>query len=256
MLLTLCSLLLGLFILVPKTVIAYERGTFNLESPTNLEKGQGEIKIRHRFYGEVSEEPFDTFFGMDLGANVGISLRYTVWSGLGLNISRVWNRKEGTFGASYAYSVPGTPLRSQIHAQVFSYEEFDFEKNAEERQNGIFSLLSLQSKPAFNRVTPAVNVGYDSDNQEFGAGLGLSIVVFEYLGLIQRINAIGEYFPTRSESENERSFAFGLRIETYGHHFDLILHNNSENGVRRLMSGAITDGGLRFGFNIKRLIGT
>ena len=242
-------------LLIPQILAAYETGMLNLETPGALEKGQGEFKIQHRFYGKASEEPLDTFFGMDLGANIGLSLRYTLWSKLELRAARFRSAKEGILGASYSYPVPKSPLQSQVYVEFFSYEEFNFETSSDERKNSVFGLLSLQSEPVFGRIIPTVNAGYDADGENFGAGLGLAIIAFEELGLVRRITLMGEYYPTRGEEDHERSFAFGIRFQTYGHHFDLILSNNSELGVRHLMSGAVKTEGLRFGFNIKRLLG-
>jgi hypothetical protein len=235
--------LITLLMFVSGQLLAYEMGTFNLETPTSLEKGQGEFKVQHRFRRKLSEQPL----GMDQGVNVGISLRYSVMPNFELNASRFWSGKEGILGASYAYSIPKSPLRSQFGAQFFSFEVFDLEENEMRRENGFFGLLSLQSEPLFNRINPVANAGYDSYNKEFGAGLGLNIVILEYLGMLQRMSVVGEYFPT-----GENSFAFGFRFETYGHHFDFIFSRNSENGVRRLMSGTAEVEGMRFGFNIKR----
>lgn len=243
-----------LLMLIPGMLAAYEMGTFNLKNPSYLETGQGEFKVQHRFRGKINDEPFDTFFGMDQGVNIGIGLRYSVLSGLELNASRFWNRKEGIIGASYAYPIPATPLRSQLDIQFFRFEEFSLQKGALGKEDGVFVLFSLQSEPLFNRISPLVNIGYDSHTEEFGAGLGLGIVIIEYLGILQRLSAVGEYFPTTGEDKDENSFAFGFRIETYDHHFDLILSRNSENGVRRLMAGTIKAEGVRFGFNIKRRI--
>ncbi len=239
--------LIVLLMLASVQLLAYEMGTFNLEAPTSLEKGQGEFKVQHRFRGKISEQPL----GMDQGVNVGISLRYSVLANFELNASRFWSGKEGILGASYAYSIPKSPLRSQFEAQFFSFEEFDLKENEMKRKNGFFGLLSLQSEPLFNRINPVINAGYDSYNEEFGAGFGLNVVILEYLGMLQRISVVGEYFPT-----GENSFAFGFRFETYGHHFDFIFSRNSENGVRRLMSGIAEAEGMRFGFNIKRHIGS
>jgi hypothetical protein len=243
-----------LILFVPGSLFAYELGTFNLTSPTSLEKGQGEIKIRHRFYGEVDEEPLDTFLGMDIGANVGIGIRYQVLPKAEFNISRYRNQKELTFGVSYALIFSDVPIQSQIDVQYFRYKEFNFVTNSEENQNGVFGLLSLRTDPILNRFTTVVNLGYNSDNEEFGAGIGLAFMVLEYMGLLQRLSIVGEYYPITEESLEDRSFAFGIRVETYGHHFDFILHNNSEIGVKRLMAGTLPETNLRFGFNIKRRI--
>jgi hypothetical protein len=50
----------------------------NLVNPSGLEKGQLEFSVRHRFFGQFTEKPFDTFFGLTAGAHVGLGLRYTV----------------------------------------------------------------------------------------------------------------------------------------------------------------------------------
>lgn len=244
--------LIFLVMLMPNDLLAYELGTFNLKAPTELQKGSIELKFQHRFRGKISEEPLNTFFGMDYaGANIGIDLRYSVLPKFDLNVSRVWDGKEYTAGASYAYSLTKVPFSIQLGGEFFSYAEFNLEKN--KRKNGVFGLFSFRGGPIL-RVAPVVNVGYNSDNKEPGVGFGIAITALETLGIVQRLSAIGEYFPTTAESENKKSFAFGLRIETYSHHFDFILSNNSQIGVRHLMAGTLEDKGLRFGFNIKRLL--
>lgn len=97
-----------------------------------------------------------------------------------------------------------------------------------------------------------MNLAYDSKEEELGAGFGLAVDVFENTGILQKVSVIGEYFPTTSKSKNDKAFAFGIRIETYGHHFDLILGNSSELSERRLMTGTAADIDLSFGFNIRR----
>ena len=96
--------LIVFLMLMPNVLLAYEMGTFNLIAPTELEKGQKEFKVQHRFKGEVNEEPIDNFFGLDLaGANVRVGLRYIVWSKLELEVSRIWDAKEYTAEMSYTY---------------------------------------------------------------------------------------------------------------------------------------------------------
>lgn len=240
-----------LFIFVPKILLAYETDMLNLKTPTGLEKGKGEFKIQHRFKGKVSEEPIDTFLGMDRGVAVGIGFRYVVWSKLELNALRIWDGKEYTAGVSYTYSLPQVPVDSRIDIQFFSYEEFNLEEEAFERKNNLFGLLSLQGEPILKRIKPVVDVGYDGEENNFGAGLGISVLVLEKKGLLQKIRVLGEYFPTAYDDQ-KRCFTFGVRLQTFGHNFDFIFGNNSEIGMRRLMSGTGTEDGIYFGFNIKR----
>ena len=245
------TLLVVLLVLIPQTLLAYEPSLFNVKSPADLESGQAEIKIQHRFYGDVTDEPLKNFLGADTGANVCVGLRY-ILSGLELNASRLRNRREYILAAGYGRALPGIPLRGQLDFHFFRYEEFDLEINDVDNKSGVFGLLSLQTEPIHNRLSAAVNLGYDNEEEEFGAGLGVAIAVYERMGTLQKVSVIGEYFPTTNGDENEQSYAFGLRFETYGHHFDFILGNNTEMGVRRLMSGVMKNADLHFGFNIKR----
>lgn len=247
-------ILIVLIMLFSQTLQAFEPGLLNLKSPMNMEDTKGNIKIQHRFYGDVSEDTFGSFFGADSGANVGLNLDYILWSKLELSVSRIRNRSEIILGTGYSYFIPAISIQGQVDVQFFRYDEFNFESNDIEKKNGILGLISLQSRPILKRISPAINIGYDSQEKELGAGIGAAVTLFEFLSTIQKVMVIGEYFPTTIGSENDRSYAFGVRIETYGHDFDFVLGNNSELGTRHLMSGTTKGSNLRFGFNIKRRI--
>jgi hypothetical protein len=95
-----------------------------------------------------------------------------------------------------------------------------------------------------------VNVGYDGHNHRFGLGLGLNIV------LIKKFELIGEYYPVYRDDTNpnvrkKNAFAFGLKDNTSGHHFMLLLTNSWATEPRRQMLGADTND-FYFGFNIER----
>lgn len=243
--------------LIPQMIMAYDDPSgMNLKGPTTLKTGQKEFKIQHRFYGKVNEKPIDTFFGMYIGANVSLGLRYLLFSKLELNTSYMRDGNEFEVGTSYAVFFPAIMLRSQIDAQFFSYKQYNLEKKAEERKSNVFALLLLQTDPIMKIITPTVNVGYDGDNKEIGAGVGLSVIALADLGLIRKLVLIGEYYPTKLE-DRKNCYDFGIRLETYGHNFDFIFGNNSNIGVRHLMLGVdkLIPKGLYFGFNIKRLLG-
>ena len=246
------TLLIVLLILIPQTLLANEPGLFNLRSPADMESGQAEIKIQHRFYGDLTEDTLDSLFGADSGGNIGLGIRYVVWSQLELSAARLRNRLEYVLGAGYGFAHPGIPVQAQIDVQFFRHNcLFDIEKDEFRRKEGFFGLLSLQTEPILDRITPVVNLGYDSDEEDFGAGFGLALTVLERTALVQKISVIGEYFAT-SQGETDRVFTFGIRAETYGHHFDIVLGNSSELGEKRSMAGTISDVDLNFGFNIRR----
>ncbi|MBD3184304.1 hypothetical protein GF312_18620 [Candidatus Poribacteria bacterium] len=232
----------------------YSLEMLNLAAPGNEEVGQIEFNVKHRFYGTLHDQPSDTFFGLDSGANVSIEIGATVFKGLGIHAGRIRDSQEYLLGVNYSYPIPLTPMQTQLDVQYFNFKEFDLESGEEERKNGGAFILSLKSDPLFDRLTPVVDVGFESQEQKFGAGFGASIMVMEGNGLLQKLSIICEYFPTKSEDNRDNSFSFGLKAETYGHHFDFIFSRDSHITFHRLMNGSTINGGLRFGFNIKRYL--
>lgn len=238
---------------MPQMLLAYELGMLNLKGPADLESRQGEIRIQHRFSGDVTDDPLDNLFGADLGANVGLGLRYAV-SGFELSATRLRNMREYILTIGYGHAFPGVPLRGQTDVHFFRYDDFGLGMGGVDRESGVFGLLSLQTEPLHNKLTLAVNLGYDGKEEEFGAGFGFAITILERTGTLQKVSAVGEYFPTTNKDYNDQSFAFGLRLQTYDHDFDFVLGNNSNIGARHLMAGAMDRADVRLGFNIKRRI--
>ncbi|MGB9596339.1 MAG: DUF5777 family beta-barrel protein [Candidatus Poribacteria bacterium] len=241
---------------IPYALIAYDdSGGLNLKGITALKTGQLEFRIDHRFYGKINEKPIDTFFGLYSGADVSIDLRYLLWSTFEINTSFKRYENENTIGLSYAVLFP--MVKGQIDAQLFSYKHYNIDIQKEERITNAFVLLSLQTDQLMKVITPTVNIGYDAENKEIGAGIGIAIIVLKDKGTMQKLALLGEYYPTKLEN-SDNCYCFGIRVETYGHNFDFLLGNNSNIGVRRLMLGNPkiigVDSGLYFGFNLKRLI--
>jgi len=250
--------IISIMFFLPCPLLAYDDSSgMNLKGATTLKTGQLEFRIDHRFYGKINEKPGDTFFGLYSGANVGLGLRYLLWSTLEVNTSFIRYENENTAGVSYAILVPEMMLRSQIDARVFSYKKYNTDTRKEERITNGFGLISLQTDPMLDAIIPTVNVGYDAENRKAGVGIGLAVIVLKDMGIIRKLVLLGEYYPTKLEN-SDNCYDFGVRLETYGHNFDFILSNNSSIGVRRLMLGnpkiAGVNSGLYFGFNIKRLI--
>lgn len=240
-----------LIILAAHKLFSFEPDMLNLKVPSTLENTESVFIIRHRFYGKITEEPFNTFFGLDLGANIGLGIRYAILPKLEVNVSYTRIQKEYIIGASYAYYFPQVFMKTQIDIQFFTYEI----QGIEERRRNFFYGLSLQSEPILNTITPVANIGYDGYNERFGFGIGVDIGFDISLRPIRKMSIIGEYFPVVQRdiiiNGSENSFAAGLKFETYGHHFILLVGNNSQIGTRRLMLGAETND-LFFGFNIHR----
>lgn len=250
------KLCLILLLFVAQISSGLEPAMLNLKVPSGLEKNQLVFGIQHRFYGKLTENPFGTFFGLDAGANVGVNLRYSVWPRLDIYGSYTRWQKEFTLGAGYAYFIPRL-FRSQINIEYFNYEKLGLPDTISKRRRNFFYSFLLQGEPVVNQIRPTVNVGYDGYNQRFGLGLGLDVGFELEIGPIEGMNIIGEYFPIINQDTMvtgpKNSFAAGIKLNTYGHHFMLFIGNKSEIGTRRLMLGTHTND-LFLSFKIHRFL--
>lgn len=238
-------------LLFPTLCLPYERSMLNLTVPSGLEAEQMEFMLQHRFYGEVADDPLDTFFGMDLGANVKLMLRGPVWKKLEINGAYIRDYSEWLLGGSYTYVVPKIYSDVRVDIQFFSYRENELES----RKDGFFYLLALQTHPVGQRFAAVLNLGYDGYNSRMGLGFGGSFDILEKL-VVQ-----AEYYPVLGRDEEEVDldsavrpedyYAFGFTLNTWGHHFVFMLSNGWNIGTRRLMLGAESND-LYFGFNIQR----
>lgn len=238
--------------LIAQVLFAFEPDMLNLSVPSQLEKTEMVFRIAHRFYGELTDEPLETFFGLDDGANVSLVLRYALFPRLELSTSYTRLLREYTIGASYAYYVPRI-VKTQLDVQFFDFQPV---ARGERRQNFFYNAL-VQTEPIARVIIPAINIGYDGYEERFGFGAGILLGFEVDLTLLQKVSIIGEYYPVIDRDEEIHgaydSFAAGIKLETYGHHFMLMVGNSFQIGPRRMMLGAGTND-LRFGFNVHRVI--
>ncbi len=234
----------------PHILGAFENSMLNLSLPSGLETKQAQFFLDHRFLGKaLKEKPFDSFFGMDNSAFVRIGFRIPVWEKFELAVSRCNNQKEYTAGAGYTFVFQGNRLKTKLEVQYVTFRLFDVNTLEERRDNALFSQIAMEYPVFSGRCIPVLDVGYDGSTQKTGLGIGINMVVSKTFGLI------GEYFP-RIEKDLDipkDSFAFGIKVQTYGHHFLFMLGNNHEIGTRRMMAGAYSND-LYLGITIKRLL--
>jgi len=235
------------------TLSAYEYSMLNLSAPSGLKKGEAEFMIRHRFYGDIADEPLNNFFGMDAGANINLSCRYQLFRNAEVNIAYSRRKSEKVIGVSYLLELEDFPIYGQINLDYFSFEEKILEEST--RRNFLY-LLSLQNEEFLDNIILTLNTGFDGYYERFLLGLGLKI------GIVDNIGLIGEYYPVLDRNSasaklgkyigEEDAFAFGIKLDTYGHHFIIMLSNTDDIGLRGVSLGTIKDSHLRFGFNIQR----
>lgn|GEM_PF-378372 len=246
------KIVLSLVILIAGSqLFAFETSMLNLKVPSNLDGKSLLFELQHRFKGVLTEEPIENFFGLDLGANVSLGLRYAIVPRLELNAAYTTHEGEYRVGASYAHHIPQIFLMVQADVQYFN-----FERNGE-RNGNLFYSTAVQSYPIANSFSPVINFAYDSYDEKFGLGIGLQVGFDWWFGPIERISLIGEYYPVLDEEETitgpENYFAAGLRVDTDGHRFMLQIGNGWNTGPRRLMLGT-TSNDIYIGFNIQRLL--
>lgn len=244
------SLLIILLVFLFSLCFAYENSMLNLVVPTSLEKGNLELSIRHRFYGAIDDEPIDSFFGMDKGANINLGLRFPIITNLETYLNYVRLNNEYNFGISFKTPIPKLFLNYQFHLEYFTFEKFGIS----ERRNNFFYQVSLQSNPLINLFSPAFNIAYDGYYDRIGLAAGMNIQIFEDWSLI------AEFYPVLNKDKNpdgkiplgeKNFFTFGIKYQTYAHHFMFMISNGSQIGNRNLMLGTPSND-LFFGFNIQR----
>jgi hypothetical protein len=233
-------------------IFALETTSLNLRVPGGLDPGQLALAVPHRFLGKIDDRPLDNLFGIDQGANAGMSLRYRVWSGFEVEGSYARSEKEFGVNAGYSFTVPKM-LRSGIAVQYFDYKRADITG----RRRNLFYQASFQSEPLFEKIHLNLEGGYDGYNRRLGVGFGLDAGIDVTLGPIEGLHFVAEYFPVIDPEAGVtgpgNSFAAGLKARTYGHHFMFFVGNNPEIGARRLMLGA-PGNDLYLAFNIQRFL--
>ncbi|MBN2414617.1 hypothetical protein JXO52_02195 [bacterium] len=246
-------------VMMSADLFAARGSVFNLTSPTTLDLHTLNFTIKHRFYGDFTDDPFQNFFGLDAGANVQLGLRFQPLQHLELYTSYTRMRKEKTLGLSYAYAPRSLPLTAQVDLEYFSFEDLFLEETT---RSNIMALLSLQNRPLADRVTITLNAGYDGYFERLVTGFGLTCTLLKDWWLFDQVALVGEWYPAPDRKNIDADLignygdtdaaAAGIRMDTYGHRFLLLITNSDELHARHLSRGIAGDTYWRIGFNIER----
>jgi hypothetical protein len=239
--------------------------------PTNEPLASGEFyySIMHTF-GEVSQGA-GTFWGIDSGANVRFAMEYGFTDRFSFllarsSMDRVYEMtgklrlldqmSDGSFPVSVGVHLTGgiqtldeilladdVPWldRTHIAASVpISHQVRD----------GV-SVMVVPMGARFRETYATLRLADPADRTVLGLGLGARVKVGRLTSLT------GQWIPTRgSSSETVRSVVgLGADLETGGHVFQLYFTNVqglNDAYVLAAPVGQVTDGGLRFGFNVNR----
>ena len=232
---------------------AYQNSALSLFTPSELAQSESEISIMHRFYGAVDEEPLETFFGLDTGANISLSLRRNIKYSLEAKASYTKFQNRYALGCAWKPTTWDFPVHAQLDLEYFNFAL----AGIEERRSNFLYLLSVQNNIWDKYSILTINTGYDGYYQRMVYGLGLHLLATE------KITVLAEYYPDfdRKQHANENDFlgkydayAFGIKLDTYGHHFIFLLGNSSGMNPATQSLGTNNAKDLHFGFNLQRRI--
>lgn len=242
-------LLISTIALLSEGLMAFEMGQLSLDTPNVLKKGEGSFGIRHRFYGEIDD--FDKFFGTDDGGNMYFALKYSLFDNLVLGVDHT--RDKSAYGVGLEYSHDFEWIKAGVRVNGFRLNT-----GLDEYKHSYQAIASLQTPNYFDHLNFSANYGYDAydEHQILGVGVDLNAENFlSFLTFTERLSLLAEYYPQVDKiegiSKEYDSYAFGIKYQTYGHHFE-IMATNSSNMDPKTMSLGTNNDKLHFGFNINR----
>ena len=242
-------LLISTIALLSEGLMAFEAGQLSLDTPNVLNKSEGSFGIRHRFFGEVSD--YNKFLGTDDGGNMHFILKYALLDNLVLGVDHT--RDESAYGVGLEYSHDFEWLK--VGARV---NGFRLNTGLEEYDHSYQAIVSLQTPNYFEHINFTANVGYDAYYQHHIAGFGVDLNAENFLSFLtftQRLSLLAEYYPQVDKvegiSKEFDSYAVGIKYQTYGHHFEIMVTNSTNMDARTMSLGTNSDE-LHLGFNINR----
>ncbi|MBN1434753.1 hypothetical protein JW921_08340 [Candidatus Fermentibacterales bacterium] len=238
-------------LLVSTGAVAFEMAFPNMVVPyLGMDEKSFELSLCHRFYGRAFEdEPFDTFFGMDAGANVAVGMRYFYSPQFDFELGHTRAGKQLRAGAGWNEALSGS-LRSRVFAGYVS-EEWSEEDG---RHGGLVAGVTLSGYTLGGRARPVFSYFYDGIDERHGIGVGIEMAASPTVSLL------GEYFPILDRDDEEPegtvlpedAWDAGIRLATPGHQFLFIVGNGHGIGSTDQLRGTM-DNDLYLGFSIRRL---
>lgn len=243
--------LLLCFAFLSEGAMAFESGQLSLDTPNVLKKGEGSFGIRHRFYGKADD--YEKFLGSDDGGNMYFSLKYALIYHLVLGVDHTRDQSGYGLGVEYAKDIQDFGTVG-LRLNTFTIDDFNFD----DRQKSYFLNLAYQTPNFLDHVRFTVNAGYDGYYEHETLGLGIDLNMknnISWLTFTENMSLLVEYYPQIDKidgiSGKNDSYAFGIKFQTFGHHFELLLTNSTHMDPRTMALGTNSDN-LHFGFNINR----
>ena len=234
-----------------QSAMAFEAGQLSLDTPNVLKIGEGSFGIRHRFYGKADD--YEKFLGTDDGGNMFFSLKYAVIDNLLIGVEHT--RDQSAYALNIEYAKDFVEFGSAgVRLNTFSIDDFNFES----RQKSYFINVSYQTPNFFDHLRITGNAGYDAYFEHNTLGFGVDMNMknnISWLTFTENMSLLAEYYPQVDKvdgvSGQNDSYAFGVKVQTFAHHFEILLTNASNMDPRTMALGTNNED-LHFGFNINR----
>jgi hypothetical protein len=237
--------------LLAEGAMAFESGQLSLDTPNVLKQNEGSFGIRHRFYGEADD--YEKFFGSDDGGNMYLTLKYALMDNLVVGVDHTKEQSGYGVGLEYSSQLDGFGSAG-LRFNGFTVDDFNFD----DRQQSYFVNAAYQTPNFFDHLRLTANVGYDAyyEHNTLGFGVDLNVRNFiPWLTFTENMSLMGEYYPQIDKvdeiSGKNDSYAFGVKFQTFAHHFEILLTNSFANDVRGMSLGTDSEE-LHLGFNINR----
>ena len=222
--------------------------------PTTLRmpRGKWAFRVTHRFTRELGEGDFgdlaSDLFGLDGGSQVGLEVRYGLFSGTQVGVHRTSDRTIQIFVQQ--------SILKQRDGSAFGLDAIGtlegWDNLTEQHQSALGLLLSrnlgrwaaVYVEPMFVANT---NPFEDGDDHTFMLGLGTRIRVRPSTYLT------AEYVPRLAGYDpNDSQIGFGIEMRAGGHLFQINVSNGWGTTLGQLAVGGIDNENWYLGFNLSR----
>ena len=228
---------------------------FNLAAlPTTLRlpKGKWAFRLTHRFTRPLGRGNFGDLladaFGFDGGAQIGLELRYGLFSGTQVGVHRTSDRTIQFFGQhNFLNERDGKPVGLDVLATI------EGEQNLQERYQSALGAIvsrklgtyaSLYAEPIVVLNSNPFELG---DNHTFMLGLGGRV------RFLPSWYVVGEYAPRLAGYDPDTAhISFGVEGRAGGHLFQINFSNDFATTYGQIARGALNNDDWFIGFNISR----
>jgi uncharacterized beta barrel domain-containing protein DUF5777 len=236
--------------------------------PTNLRLPEHKLQfsLTHRFSRPLGEGDFGDLvqdaFGFDSGAQIGLGLRFGLFSGTQLAFYRTSDRTIEFFAQSELVSQRRHPIGVSLHASVEGLDNFSENYSPSvslvvSRKLGTrgaaYLVPRFVANSNLNTAVQQPGAVLDDRDSTFVLGIGLRVRVHGSAYLT------GEYLPRLAGYKGSRGFGdtdplvtFGVEGQVGGHVFALVFSNDLGTTPRQTVLGEASPLGWFIGFNLSR----